>query len=147
MKTNIMAHTSISIAVSPKKIWDAITDPKIISQWFLGTKVKSDWQVGSPVKFHGEYQGKKYEDKGTVLKNIPEKLLEYEFWSSMSGIEDKPENYVIVSYEITQGKIESTLTVTEHNLPDEKMKKRSEEIWKKVFHTMKEVLEKENTPA
>lgn len=147
MKSNITAHASISIAVAPKKIWEAITDPKIVKQWFFGTNVESDWKVGSPIKFHGEYEGKKYEDKGTVLKSIPGKLLEYDFWSSMSGIEDKPENYVIVSYEITQGKLESTLTVTEHNLPDEKMKKRSEETWNKVFHNMKEVLEKEKTPA
>lgn len=147
MKSNITANASISIAVPPKKIWEAITDPKIIRQWFFGTNASSDWEVGSLVKFSGEYQGKKYEDKGTVLKNIPGKLLQYNFWSSMSGIEDKPENYVIVTYEIILGKLETTLTVTEENLPDDDMKIHSEETWNKVFHNMKEVLEKEKTPA
>lgn len=147
MKSKITAHASISIAATPKKVWAAITDPKIIKQWFFGTNAKSDWQVGSPVTFTGEYEGKKYSDKGTVLKSIPGKLLQYDFWSSMSGIEDKPENYVIVTYEIIEGKIETTLTVTEQNIPGEKMKEHSEETWNKVFHNMKDVLEKETTLA
>jgi uncharacterized protein YndB with AHSA1/START domain len=147
MKSKITAHASISIAVTPQKVWEAITDPKIIKQWFFGTNAKSDWKVGSPVTFTGEYEGKTYSDKGTVLKSIPGKLLQYDFWSSMSGIEDKPENYVIVTYEIVEGKIETTLTVTEQNIRDEQMKEHSEEIWNKVFHNMKEVLEKETTPA
>jgi uncharacterized protein YndB with AHSA1/START domain len=147
MKSKITAHASISIAVPPMKIWEAITDPKIIKQWFFGTEASSDWKPGSPVTFKGEFQGKSYSDKGTVLKNIAGRLLQYNFWGSMSGLEDKPENYVIVTYEIIEGKIESTLTVTEENMPDEKMKARSEELWNKAFHNMKEVLEKETTPA
>ncbi len=147
MKNLHTAHASISIAVSPKKIWEGITDPALIKQWFLGTNASSDWEVGSPITFTGEYQGKTYQDKGTVLKNFPGKFLQYEFWGSMSGIEDKPENYVIVSYEIIPGKLENTLTVTEENIPNEKMKKHSEEIWNKVFHQMKELLEQETAPA
>jgi uncharacterized protein YndB with AHSA1/START domain len=141
MKSNITGHATISMVATPQNIWRALTDASIIKKYFFGTNAESDWKEGSKVKFSGEYEGKTYEDKGTVLKSIPGKLLSYTYWSSMSGIEDKPENYVIVTFEIIPGKEETTLTVTQENIPDEKMKAHSEENWNKVLHSMKEVVE------
>ena len=62
-------------------------------------------------------------------------------WSSMSGIEDKPENYVIVTYQLSGENENVTLTVLQENIPDEKMKTHSEENWNKVLKGLKKVLE------
>jgi uncharacterized protein YndB with AHSA1/START domain len=144
MKNDITGHATISIAATPLKVFRALTEPEIVKKYFFGTNVESDWKEGSPVRFYGEYEGKTYEDKGKVLKNIPGKLLQYTYWSSMSGIEDKPENYVIITFDIVEGKTETTVTVTQDNIPDEKMKEHSESNWNKVLHKMKDVLEIEN---
>lgn len=147
MKSDITGHATISIAATPLTVFRGLTDPAIVKKYFFGTNVESDWKEGSPVRFYGEYEGKTYEDKGTVLKNIPGKLLQYTYWSSMSGIEDKPENYVIITFEIIDGKTETTLTVTQDNIPDEKTKEHSESNWEKVLHKLKEVLEVETIRA
>ena len=60
----------------------------------------------------------------------------------MSGIEDKPENYAPITYELRERDNGTDLTVTQENIPDEKMKEHSEENWKKVMTDMKRLVEK-----
>ncbi len=142
MKSNITGKAAITINVPALKVWEALITPSIIKQYFFGTDAISDWKVGSPLIFKGEWQGKKYEDKGTILDIIPQKLFKYSYWSSMSGIEDKPENYVNVAYELSENNDTTTLTVTQENIPDEKTKEHSEENWRKVIGDLKKLLMK-----
>jgi uncharacterized protein YndB with AHSA1/START domain len=141
MKSNITGHAATSIHASASQVWDALTKPEIIKQYFFGTNAKSDWKPGSPVTFTGEWKGKTYEDKGTVLKAEPGKLLQYTYWSSMSGIEDKPENYVIITFELKEENDNTILTLTQQNIPDEKTKEHSEENWRTVLNNLKTLLE------
>ncbi|HKR06371.1 MAG TPA: SRPBCC family protein, partial [Bacteroidia bacterium] len=134
MKSNITGHAATSIHAPVSQVWDALTKPEIIKQYFFGTNAKSDWKPGSPLTFTGEWKGKTYEDKGTVLEAEPCKLLQYTYWSSMSGIEDKPENYVIVTFELKEENDNTILTLTQQNIPDEKTKEHSEENWRTVLN-------------
>lgn len=141
MKSNITGKTSIEINASAEKVWKALTTPELIKQYFFNTNAVSDWKVGSSLTFSGEWQGKQYEDKGTILKSETNKLFKYSYWSSMSGIEDKPENYANITYELTEHNNVTILTVIQENIPDEKMKAHSEENWKKVLEALKKLLE------
>ncbi len=142
MKNNITGEVSIEINAPVSKVWEALTTPDIIKQYFFGTDAVSDWKVGSPLIFKGEWEGKKYEDKGTILDIVPNKLFKYTYWSSMSGIEDKPENYVDITYELTKKNNHTILEVTQENIPDEKTKDHSEQNWRKVLGDLKKLLEK-----
>lgn len=144
MKSDIVGKTSIVVNAPAAKVWEALTTPEIIKQYFFGTEAVSDWKKGSPLIFKGEWQGKKYEDKGMILNVVPNKLFSYNYWSSMSGIADKPENYVIVNYELSPEGKGTKLTITQENIPDEKMKEHSEQNWNKVLQGLKEVVEKGN---
>ena len=141
MKHNIMGQVSITIDAPASAVWEALTNPKIIKQYFFETDAHSDWSVGSPLTFEGEWEGKLYQDKGTILANKTNKLLRYSYWSSMSGIDDKPENYVTVTYELVENAGKTTLTVTQENIPDKKMKEHAEGNWKKVLANLKNLLE------
>jgi len=141
MKSNITGRASITINATTAKVWEALITPSIIKKYFFGTEAVSDWQKGSPLIFKGEWQGKHYEDKGTILDIVPQKLFKYTYWSSMSGIEDKPENYVVVTYELSGQDNDVTLSITQENIPDEKMKAHSEENWNKVIGDLKKLLE------
>lgn len=141
MKSNIKAQVSVNIHASISNVWEALTKPEIIKQYFFGTNTITDWKVGSPIKFKGEWEGKSYEDKGTILEIQKNKLIKYDYWSSMSGIEDKPENYVIVTYQLSGKDKNVNLIVLQENIPDEKTKAHSEENWKKVLEGLKKVVE------
>lgn len=142
MKNNLTARAGISINATVSQVWDALTKPEIIKQYFFGTDARSDWKVGSPVTFKGEWEGKKYEDKGTVTANERNKILSYSYWSSMSGKPDMPENYANVTYELTPGNNKTDLMITQDNIVDEKSKAHSEQNWKTVLADLKKLLEK-----
>lgn len=138
---NIIAKENITLNAPSQRVWDALTNPEIIKQYFFGTYASSDWKEGSSITFEGEWEGKKYKDKGTILKVEPGKLLSYNFWSSMSGIEDKPENYVIITYELSGEDNKTSLTIKQQNIPTEEMKEHSEKNWKQVLEGLKGVVE------
>jgi len=142
MKNNITGRVELEINAPVEKVWEALTKPEIIKQYFFGTNTFTDWKMGSPIIFRGEWEGKTYEDKGTILEVDKYKMIKYDYWSSMSGIEDKPENYVIITYHLTQVDTKTKLVITQENIPDEKMKEHSEENWKKVMTDMKRLVEK-----
>jgi uncharacterized protein YndB with AHSA1/START domain len=144
MKTGISGSTSIVINSPVTKVWESLTRPEIIKKYFFGTNTHTDWVPGNPIRFEGEWEGKKYEDKGTILKNKHLQQLQYNYWSSMSGIEDKPENYVIITYKLEEIDSSHTkLTVIQENIPDKKMRDHSIENWNKVLESLKQLLEKE----
>ncbi len=143
MKNDLVNKVSVTIDAPLSKVWDALTKPEIIKQYFFGTDTHTDWKVGRPITFTGEWQGKKYEDKGTVLEFEPERMLKYTYWSSMSQLEDKPENYVPITYEVKKEGDKTLLTVIQENIPDEKMRAHSEQNWKMVLENLKKLLESE----
>ncbi|MCW3071476.1 MAG: hypothetical protein JWO44_1366 [Bacteroidetes bacterium] len=144
MKNNITGKAGIRINAPVEKTWEALTKPELIKKYFFGTDTKTDWKPGSPITFSGEWQGKKYEDKGTVIDVQENKLIKYKYWSEMSGIADKPENYVTITYELSEENGKTTLMITQENIPTEEMKQHSEENWKKVLNNLKEMLEEKS---
>ncbi len=142
MKDTFTATATITIKASPTKVWDALTNPKLIKQYLFGTDTKSDWKVGSPITYTGTWEGKRYEDKGRILAVVPNKLLKSTYWSSMGGKPDAPENYNTVTWELSQKGLETTLTVTQDNNPSSESADHSAGNWKKVLAAMKDLLEK-----
>jgi hypothetical protein len=98
MNTQFESVYETDINAPAAKVWQALTDPEIVRQYFFGSNLKSTWKIGEPISFSGEYEGQSYEDKGIIREFIPEELLTFTYLSNWSGLEDKPENYLLVSY-------------------------------------------------
>ena len=143
MKNTLIAETSVSVDTTPAQVWKVLTTPKLIKKYLMGTDVTSDWKEGSTITYNGEYEGKKYHDKGVIKKIDPEKILQSTYLSSMSGNEDKPENYNLVTYKITKRDDKTVITLTQDNNATEKEKEHSTENWKAVLKKLKEVAESE----
>jgi uncharacterized protein YndB with AHSA1/START domain len=141
MPEHLVAKTDILIHASAAQVWKALTDPALIKQYLHGTDTKTDWVVGSPITFSGEWQGKSYVDKGQILENQHETLLQFTHWSSLSGLPDLPENYYIVTFHLLSEDGGTRLTVTQDPVPNEKAREGSEKSWNGVLATMKKILE------
>ncbi|MDD1662291.1 MAG: SRPBCC domain-containing protein [Methanomicrobiales archaeon] len=137
----IVARQSVFIRAPPARVWKALTDPDFIKEYLFGTQVSSDWKVGSPIRYRGVWEGRAYEDKGTVLRVVPERLLETTFWSSLSGLADTPENYKKVTYELIPEAGGTRLTVIQDNNTTEEERNHSEQNWKMVLEKLKDLLE------
>lgn len=141
MSENIIVKTSVSIHAAAANVWDALVNPEKIKQYLFGTNTISDWKVGSRIAFKGEWQGKEYEDGGVILQLLPNKILQYTYWSSMSGTEDIPENYATVTFELQEQEDGTLLTLTQDNCKTEEQKKHSEDNWGMVLTGLKKIVE------
>lgn len=142
MSTGITTEHSVTIAAPAARVWEALTTPELIREWFFGVDTESDWAEGGPIVHRGEYQGKPYEDKGTILRIEPERLLVHTHWSSVSGLPDQPEHYQQVTWALAERDGTSVLTVSETNLPSEAAKEVSQQGWKAALETLRDLLER-----
>jgi uncharacterized protein YndB with AHSA1/START domain len=140
--SNFIITKSITIKATPAAVWKALTDPEIVKQYMFGSKVISDWQKGSLLTYKGVWEGKPFEDKGTILEIEPEKILKATYYSALSGLEDKPENYSTVTYEMTTEDGGTKLTVTQDNLTSQERADHTAQNWEMVLGTIKQLLEK-----
>jgi uncharacterized protein YndB with AHSA1/START domain len=141
MNNHLTGRATVLIDAPAERVWEALTNPEIIKKYFFGTNTITDWKVGGPIRFTGEFQGTRYEDKGTILSFDPCSLIRYQYWSSMSGTEDKPENYLTITYNLRQEGNQTRLQISQENIRDEKAKEHSEENWRMVLANLKRVVE------
>lgn len=141
MKGQLIAEASVSIRATPEQVWKAITTPSSIEKYLMGTHATSDWKAGSPITYEGQYNGKKYQDKGTIKKFEPGRVFQSTYWSSMGGKEDKPENYNLVTYELVERDGNTVVKLTQDNVGSEKEKEHSTNNWNAVLQKLKEVVE------
>jgi uncharacterized protein YndB with AHSA1/START domain len=140
----ISLTVTIKINAPKAEVWQGLTDPDMVKQYFFGTTQESSWMEGSPIVWSGEWEGKTYQDKGTILEITPGEFVKYSYWSSMSSLEDKPENYQIVSYKLDENEGVTTLEISQENIKDEAAKEHSEGSWQAIFGGLKKMLEEKH---
>src|SRR5687768_14828549 len=126
MKKDHIAKATATINASAATVWDALVQPEKIRKYMFGTNVVSDWKQGSPITWKGEWQGRAYEDKGTILKFSPPRMLQYTHFSPLTGQPDKPENYHTVTIELAGEGAKTNVTLTQDNNPTEEARHHSE---------------------
>ena len=141
MENTKIATARIKIHAPRSKVWNALVDPEVIKKYMFDTNVVSDWQEGSPILWKGEWQGKKYEDKGIILRIAREKLIRYTHFSPMTGQPDIPENYHTVTIELMDDHDDVTVNLSQDNNQTEEEKQHSEKNWGMMLSAMKKLLE------
>lgn len=141
METHFKIKYTATIDAPIEKVWDALTNPEIVKQYFFGTDLLTSWKVGTPIVFQGEWEGQKYKDKGEVLEYEHNKKLAYSYLSNWSGKEDLPENYLWVCYEVKPVGAKTELAIHQSNY-DEERAKHSEGNWVMLVAELKKIIEK-----
>jgi uncharacterized protein YndB with AHSA1/START domain len=131
---------------TPASVWAALTDPAKLKQFFFGADVKSTWRLGSPITMKGEFNGKPYEDKGEIMDSEPGKLLSFSHWSALSGAADAPENYHLVTIELSPDQTGTKVTIRQSNLiggakpADTQQRSEYEKNWSMVLDGLARVV-------
>ncbi len=138
MRQDLIVSQSIEINATPSQVWEALTNPEIIKEYLFGTETITDWKVGSEIIFQGVYGENKeysYRDRGVIREFVLHQSISYTYWSGFSGLEDKPENYSLVTYTLAANNSITTFTWTQKGFA-------TEEGYRHSLTGMKEFLEK-----
>jgi uncharacterized protein YndB with AHSA1/START domain len=142
LNKGLIAKASISIDASIDKVWNAFTDPEVIKQYMFGTEAISDWKEGSSIVWKGKWKGRKYEDRGMILKLKPKRLIQYSHFSPLSGKPDLPQNYHTVTIELLRDRAKTTVSLSQDNNETEQARQHSEKNWEIMLKGLKRLLEK-----
>lgn len=116
MVTNI---STIKINAPIQKVWDIITKPEFVKLWQYGSDLLTTWESGSDIRFRTEWEDKIFEQWGKVLEFRPNKLVKYSLFAPSPDLDDKPENYFIMSYALTDDHGQTKLEIIqEDNRPN-----------------------------
>ncbi|GAA5123959.1 SRPBCC family protein [Luteolibacter yonseiensis] len=123
------------IRTTPAKLWEALTDPDFIQQYFFGCRNTSTWQVGDVIESRdpdGELSW-----HGKILKSIPGQEVVFTF----DHLTDEPPS--TVRYEIEpQGEVVK-LTITHEDFQEvSAIRDRVKNGWPGIIEGIKSLLEK-----
>jgi uncharacterized protein YndB with AHSA1/START domain len=138
MKTEFDAVVEMDIHAPATRVWDALVNPAVIKKYMFGADVISDWKKGSSIIWKGEWEGKPFEDRGTVLDVQPNKKLMY---SHISPLPNGKEDTHTVTIELTSGNDVTHLNLVQDNNTSSQAKKHSEGNWSMMLGEMKKAIE------
>lgn len=136
---------SRTIHASTQRVWTALTTPELVREWMMGAAVESTWQPGATVTWTGEYNGKRYQDKGEVLEVEEGRRLVHTHFSAMSGAKDVPANYHRVSWRLQPNGDSTTLTLTQSGASSAKEAEQFKSGWRTMLDQLRDVAEKQTT--
>ena len=122
------------IRTTPTKLWEALTDPDFIQQYWFGCRNTSTWQVGDVIESR-DPDGK-LAWHGKILKSVPEEEVVFTF----DHISDEPPSTVRFKIEPQQDTVQ--LTITHEDFPEvSAIRDRVKNGWPSIIEGIKSLLE------
>ncbi len=141
MSEELIIRKEITINASSDKVWDALTNSEMTKQYMFGCELSSDWQLGSELLW---IAGGMTVVQGHITKIEPGKSLHYTTFDPNMGLEDKPENYLRVTYDLAEADGHTQLSVTQDfNGADDAETRYNDGAggWDAVLNGIKELVE------
>ncbi|MBC7554276.1 MAG: SRPBCC domain-containing protein, partial [Taibaiella sp.] len=115
MNSELIVTNNILINAPVEIVWDILTNPSQTKKYMYGSETVSDWEVGSELLWKGTWEGKEMVFVKGIIKAIePGKHLAYTTIDPNSTtVEDKPENHLIVTYNLAKLEKGALLAVTQ----------------------------------
>ena len=115
MAKPLIIKNTIVINAPASKVWSALVKPELTKKYMFGCEPITDWKAGSTLLWKGSHEGKEVVFvKGHIKEIQPEKSLIYTVFDPLNpNMEDKPENYLTVTYSLSYDKGKTTFVVTQ----------------------------------
>ena len=104
------AQASRLIPAHPAAVWETLTSREGMKAYMMGADVDAEWRVGGAIVMRGEYNGKRFEDRGQVRSFVPRRRLSYTHTSSAA-----PDATHLVTFELEPKGDQTEVTVIQEN--------------------------------
>lgn len=149
-KTNeiMMIEKEVLFNAPKEKVWNLLTNPDVTKEYMFGCEVLSDWKIGSPILWKGQTEDGKeiIYVKGNIIDVIAGQKVTFTMFDPNMQLDDVPENYLNLTYELKEMDDKTLLKLTQGNFASvADGKKRYEESlkgWEMILPLMKQIAEK-----
>ncbi len=114
MQHQLILRDSISINAPASVVWDILVNPQETKKYMFGCSAMSDWKIDSPLLWTANIDGAdRVFVKGNIVELEQHRFLAYTTIDPHSRIEDIPENYLTVTYELSVENEHTILIITQ----------------------------------
>ena len=135
---------TVIINADSAAVWSALTEPGLMTQWMgdpeMELEIKTNWKVNCPIIIRG-FNHVQFEVNGTVLQYEPNKKLGYSHLSSISGLEDRVDNYSVLEFNLTPLENQTQLSLAITNFATETIFKHLAFYWQTTIYRIKNLIE------
>ncbi|GAA1058795.1 SRPBCC domain-containing protein [Agromyces bracchium] len=143
MLEDLVVTSTVEIDASAERVWAVVTDPEAAREYLFGTNLDADWTVGGALRWSGEWQGRPYEDHGTVLEIDPPRRLVHTHFSPRrtSGLE--PDDHHTLTWTL-EGSSDgpTTLSLSQDNNATPESAAHAKGVWDSLVAKVKEIAER-----
>lgn len=138
MATNI---SKITINATVQKVWDVLTKPEFVKLWQFGSELQTTWKVNSDIKFITEWEGQTFKQWGKVLEMRQNELIKYSLFAPRPDLEDKPENYFVMNYVLTNDNGKTKLEIIQEDNRPNAVQEEEQGGENPILKSLKEIAE------
>lgn len=140
MATNI---SIIRINAPIEKVWKTVTEPEMVKLWQFGSDLITTWKVGGEIKFVTKWEGHIFEQWGIIQEIRENELLKYSLFAPRPDLEDKPENYFMMSYVLTEENGITKLEIIQEDNRPNAIQEEPQGEENQILKSLKDLAEKE----
>jgi len=130
------------IASTPERVWEALTDPELIQQYWCERRVESTWQPGALVTYWADAERRTLDVTGEILRAEPPRVLAYTFQAYPGGevLRERPSRVTFEIAPFGNGVVRLTMTHDEF-VPDSAVLPGVRNGWPAILSSLKSLLE------
>ena len=134
----------VNIASSPSDVFELVTDPKALVEYYPIQSAPSDRCVEGSFILKGQAGEDDFVDYGVIEVYEPGKCFRYNYWSTNHGTEDIPSNRMTIEYKFVEIEKDRTthLEVIHDNLLTEERRIMMDQFWDYLLSQLKSYAEK-----
>lgn len=131
----------ITINTTQENVWNALTQPELVKLWQFGSELITNWEAGSTIRFRTAWEDKVFEQWGKVIEVQPYETIRYSLFAPRPDLEDKPENYFEMSYDLEAKDNSILLTIIQHDNRPVAFQEESQGEENAILQSLKQVAE------